>query len=69
MVAGSNPFVGHEDCTKAVNRSNDTKFGGPKSSSDTFRLSYSFRKPILFKGYKIKTANDNPDRDPKDWII
>jgi len=28
-----------------------------------------FEKPILFSAYTIKTANDCPDRDPKDWII
>jgi len=30
---------------------------------------YSFAKPIVIRGYGIKTAGDFPERDPKDWDI
>jgi hypothetical protein len=39
---GSDPFVSQEDAPNAVNRSNDTKFGGPKEADDTFKLAYVF---------------------------
>ena len=39
---GSDSFVDHENAPKAVEKSNDTKFGGPKESFDTFKLAYVF---------------------------
>ena len=32
-------------------------------------LEYCFTKPILFSGYRIKTADDAPEADPKDWKV
>jgi hypothetical protein len=42
---------------------------GPKEEEETFMLAYKFEKPILLRGYMIKTANDCPEYDPKDWEI
>lgn len=47
----------------------NNKYAGPKEDDEKFILAYKFEKPILLKGYMIKTANDCPGRDPKDWII
>jgi hypothetical protein len=32
-------------------------------------LTYRFKKPILVRGYSLKTANDGHEHDPKDWTI
>jgi len=34
---------------------------GPKEEEETFMLAYKFEKPILLRGYMIKTANDCPE--------
>ena len=33
------------------------------------RILFSFNEPTAFIGYKWKTANDEPDRDPKSWVM
>jgi len=71
-ITGTQPFVANEDALNCVSKSNN-KFGGPfeeqDGMDDVFKVSYSFEKPIYLTGYMIKTANDNPDRDPRDWVI
>jgi hypothetical protein len=34
-----------------------------------FELTYRFEKPILIRGYILKTANDGNECDPKDWTV
>ena len=34
-----------------------------------FELTYKYEHPVLVIGYIIKTANDDPESDPKDWKI
>ena len=39
------------------------------SDQGVFELTYRFEKPILFRGYILKTANGNNECDPKDWTV
>jgi len=41
----------------------------PEFNQGTFELTYRFEKPILFRGYILKTANVESESDPKDWIV
>ena len=36
---------------------------------DNWIVEYDFIKPILFRGYGVRSANDRPDRNPKSWEI
>ena len=36
---------------------------------DNWHVQYDFVKPILFRGYGVKSANDRPDRNPKKWEL
>jgi len=47
---------------------NEGTFGG-KLKNGIFKLSYEFIKPVLMKGYMIKTADDFKLCDPKNWTI
>lgn len=40
-----------------------------KSKGGKAKLTIYFEKPILIRGYGIKSANDYPDRDPRDWLF
>ena len=33
------------------------------------KMQVIFKKPILIRGYGVVSANDYPDRDPKDWSL
>jgi len=46
---------------------NEGTFSG-KLKNGIFKLSYEFIKPVLMKGYMIKTADDFK-LDPKNWTI
>jgi hypothetical protein len=37
--------------------------------SDNFYAQYDFVKPILFRGYGVRSANDCPERNPKQWDV
>ena len=36
---------------------------------ELFEVTYTFKKPVLFRGYIMETSNDGPENDPKDWVI
>jgi len=36
---------------------------------EQFEVTYSFKKPVLFRGYILETSNENPENAPKDWVI
>ena len=70
-VTGSPAF---EDAINATKRETEgSKFGGPVEelfeNDDVFNLTYTFEKPILFQGYMIQTAADEPEWDPKSWTV
>ena len=70
-VDGSPAF---EEAINATKREAEgSKFGGPVSdlfeNGDVFTLTYSFEKPILFQGYMLQTASDEPEWDPKSWTV
>ena len=41
----------------------------PEVSHGEFELTYRFKKPILFRGYILETANIEGESDPKDWTV
>ena len=49
--------------------SNGNKFLDLNFISGGSRILFSFNEPTAFIGYKWKTANDEPDRDPKSWVM
>lgn len=36
--------------------------------SETF-IQYTFNEPVELVAYSLTTANDNPGRDPRDWVV
>ena len=38
-------------------------------NGNQFNLTYTFEKPILFQGYMLQTADDEPEWDPKSWKV
>ena len=70
-VIGSPAFEETINATKREIRG--SKFGGPVldlyDNGDVFTLTYTFEKPILFQGYVLQTASDEPEWDPKSWTI
>lgn len=61
----------YETTDKLVNgsTSNGNKFLDLNFISGGSRILFSFNEPTGFIGYKWKTANDEPARDPKSWIM
>ena len=61
----------YETTDKLVNgsTSNGNKFLDLNFISGGSRILFSFNEPTAFIGYKWKTANDEPARDPKSWIM
>jgi len=49
--------------------SNGNKFLDLNFISGGSRILFSFNEPTAFIGYKWKTANDEPARDPKSWVM
>jgi hypothetical protein len=49
--------------------SNGNKFLDLNFISGGSRILFSFNEPTAFSGYKWKTANAEPDRDPKNWVM
>ena len=68
-IGGSPGLDELSECMNAADISENNMFAGRFSGSGKLRLIYTFLKPILFNAYRIKTANNNPDRDPKEWTI
>jgi len=61
----------YETTDKLVNgsTSNGNKFLDLNFISGGSRILFSFNEPTTFIGYKWKTANDEPARDPKSWVM
>jgi len=49
--------------------SSGNKFLDLYFASGGSRILFSFNEPTAFIGYKWKTGNDVPDRDPKSWVM
>ncbi len=56
-----------ERVEKLKDKLSDTKYCGNFSTSSWF--SYQSTVPAKVTAYSITSANDNPSRDPKDWVL
>ena len=66
-TAGNN----NEECENLFDNDTDTKWCVSNFTS-SFSVKFKTSKPILFRGYKLVTANDSetyPDRNPKSWKL
>jgi hypothetical protein len=63
-ITGSQPFCDGESCSQVI-LNDESKFGGDLP----YWFKLEFDEPILVKGYKIETANDCEERDPKSWEL
>lgn len=61
--------VGNEDVFQLCNthRGDHNKLCAP--FGENFFVEYRFKVPFLFRGYGLRTANDEPSRDPETWTI
>lgn len=66
MEIFGSPTVGDNAKDNAVSKEKNV-CEGHKKEGETFKLGYKFEKPILLRGYMIKTADNSPGDDPKDW--
>ena len=57
----------HEGPAQAVDGNINTKFLCYHKAP--VNITVVFNEPSLVQSYDIKTANDEPDRDPKSWVL
>lgn len=59
---------GGEGSLKVIDNDIDTKFLQSDYSGDLW-MQYVFDEPVVAGAYTLTSANDAPDRDPRDWIF
>jgi len=67
-VSGS-PANDNEGPENTVSGSLWNKCCGPAEEGQDFCLTFSFKKPVIIRGYGIRSANDFPVRDPLAWTL
>ena len=65
-VAGSEDYIGSENKFNLFDGKTSTKF---LTGSATSVVWFSLKEPAAVKVYEIASANDAPERDPKDWTL
>ena len=60
-----NQFTAREACDPS--ESSLSKFGGLMKNGKAFFIQFTFKTPILMKGYGLKVADEG--LDPKKWAV
>jgi len=66
MTAQYDPSGPAEDCTKLIDNSSTTKY---MTYHNSVWMRYHSTAPAIIDRYTLVSANDAPDRDPRDWRL
>ncbi|MFC3032056.1 basic secretory protein-like protein [Pseudoalteromonas fenneropenaei] len=65
-ISASGENASHESIAKLIDNSEHSKW---LTFSPSAWVNYQFNVPVLAKGYSLTSANDEPNRDPQDWVL